>query len=163
VSGDAGAAAYPRFGGEHNIVLGGQLIIRDDDAQRDISTVTLVSEDGATELSLELTNAFVPEFREHLVSRGFRIPEGEARSVVTEVIVATAGNPAAWTAVGATIVAFLHRHRGKVHRFEVEGKTVSVEGYSARQAERLAADILGLSRARGGRRNQVGTAPEGQR
>lgn len=36
-------------------------------------------------------------------------------------------------------MAFLRRHRGKVHRFEVEGEPVSIEGYSSKEAERLAA------------------------
>jgi hypothetical protein len=63
-----------------------------------------------------------------------------------------AGNPAAWTASGAAVVAFLRRHRGKVHRVRVEDEWISIEGYSARQAERLAARVPELSRRRGERR-----------
>ncbi len=69
---------------------------------------------------------------------------------------ATAENPAAWTAVGGTVVAFLRRHRGKVHRFEVEGESVSIEGYSAGEAERLAAVL-----ARSGRKRHDDPDPGG--
>lgn len=79
---------------------------------------------------------------------GFRVPHGAARSALAEIIVATAENPAAWTAVGGTVVAFLRRHRGKVHRFEIEGESVSIEGYSSKEAERLAAELAKSGRKR---------------
>jgi hypothetical protein len=115
------------------------------------STFNLMSSDGTQELSFTLPDVLIPDFRAALSAQNFRIPEGAARSLVAEVIVATAANPAAWTAVGGMVLAFLRRHRGKVHRFEVEGRPVSIEGYSARDAERLAADLLALSRKRGDR------------
>ncbi|HEY7593702.1 MAG TPA: hypothetical protein VH969_11155 [Actinophytocola sp.] len=108
-----------------------------------------MSADGTRELSIRLTGELADEFREFLTAQAFRIPEGHARSVVAEVVVATAANPAAWTTLGGAVVAFLRRHRGKAHRFEVEGKSVSIEGYSAKEARRLANDLLGMSRSRG--------------
>lgn len=126
------------------------MIIRGDGkaTDEDITTFTLVSVDGSAELSIKLPAAFVDDFREHLTGEGFRVPRGAARSALVEIIVATAENPAAWTAVGGTVVAFLRRHRGKVHRFEVEGRSVSIEGYSAREAERLATELAKSGRKR---------------
>lgn len=135
------------------------MIIRDDGLapdEDDITTFTLVSVDGDTELSVRLPAAFVDDLREHLAARGFRVPRGAARSALVEIIVATAENPAAWTTVGGTVVAFLRRHRGKVHRFEVEGESVSIEGYSSKEAERLAARL-----AESGRKRHDGPEPEG--
>jgi len=127
------------------------LIIRADGRATDEDDIafTLVSVDASAELSIRLPGAFVDDFREHLAAAGFRVPEGAARSALAEIIVATAENPAAWTAVGGTVVAFLSRHRGKVHRFEVDGKSVSIEGYSAHEAERLATVIAESERKRG--------------
>ncbi|PSL55852.1 hypothetical protein B0I31_104143 [Saccharothrix carnea] len=127
------------------------MIIRDDGRATDeegVTTFTLVSVDGSAELSMTLPGAFVDDLREHLAAEGFRVPRGAARSALAEIIVATAENPAAWTAVGGTVVAFLRRHRGKVHRFEVEGESVSIEGYSSREAERLAARLAESRRRR---------------
>lgn len=125
------------------------MIIRDDnEANDDISTFTLVSGDGSAELSVKLPAAFAGDFVGHLAGEGFRVPQGATRSAFVEIVVATAENPAAWTAVGGTVVAFLRRHRGKVHRFEVEGRSVSIEGYSAREAERLATELAESSRKR---------------
>lgn len=128
------------------------MIVRDDAREGGdevISEFALVSADGTRELSIRLTGELADEFREFLTAQAFRIPEGHARSVVAEVVVATAANPAAWTTLGGAVVAFLRRHRGKAHRFEVEGKSVSIEGYSAKEARRLANDLLGMSRSRG--------------
>jgi hypothetical protein len=127
------------------------LIIHDDGLatdEEDITTFTLVSVDGSAELSMNLPGAFADDLREHLAAKGFHVPHGAARSALAGIIVATAENPAAWTAVGGTVVAFLRRHRGKVHRFEVEGESVSIEGYSAREAERLAAELAKSVRER---------------
>lgn len=137
------------------ILYGGPLIIGDNGREtvgEGLGTFTLVSADGAHELSLRLTGTLSAEFREHLAAQGFHVPEGDARSVVTEIVVATASNPAAWTAVGGTVVAFLTRHRGKVHRFDVEGESVTIEGYSARDARKLAEEVVARSRERGSRR-----------
>lgn len=109
---------------------------------------TLISADGSAELSIGLPATFADDFSEHLTAQGFRVPQGATRSAVVEIIVATAQNPAAWTAVGGTLVAFLRRHRGKVHRFEVEGRSVSIEGYSAKEAERLATELAKAERKR---------------
>ncbi len=125
------------------------MIIRDNhqaSGSEGTDTFTLVSVDGSRRLSIRLTDQFSDDFRDHLAAHGFRFPAGDARSVVSEVIVATASSPAAWTAVGGTVVAFLHRHRGKVIRFEAEGKSVSIEGCSAREVNRMATDLLELSR-----------------
>lgn len=127
-----------------------------------ICVFTLVSADGASELSIRLADEFSDGFREHLAARGFRVAEGGARSILSEVIVATAAHTAAWTAVGGTVIAFLHRHRGKVHRFEVEGKSITIEGYSAREAERMATTLLELSRESGSG-EAPGTPPAGRR
>ncbi|MFD0201076.1 MULTISPECIES: effector-associated constant component EACC1 [Saccharothrix] len=107
-----------------------------------------MSVDGSAELAITLPGEFVDDLREHLAAEGFRVPRGVARSALAEIIVATAENPAAWTAVGGTVVAFLRRHRGKVHRFEIEGESVSIEGYSSEEAERLAARLAKSSRER---------------
>lgn len=135
------------------------MIIRDGNS----SAFTLVSADHEFELSLQLTDELCGEFRAHLAAHGFGLPEDDARAISREVTVATAANPAAWTAAGATIVAFLHRHRGKAHRFEVEGESVSVEGYSARHVKRLAIHLAGLSRERGSRKWQPETGPDNRR
>ncbi|XVV00722.1 effector-associated constant component EACC1 [Actinosynnema sp. CA-248983] len=126
------------------------MIIRDDGATTDenLTKFTLVSVDGSAELSVALPTTFIDDFREHLTTHGFHVPPGATRSALTEVVVATAQNPAAWTAVGGTLVAFLRRHRGKVHRFEVDGRSVSIEGYSAKEAERLAAELARADRKR---------------
>ncbi|MFD9892274.1 hypothetical protein ACFWY9_23270 [Amycolatopsis sp. NPDC059027] len=113
------------------------------------SAFTLVSADGTSKLSLRMTDLLSGDFREHLTAQGFCVSDDDARSVVSEAVVAVAANPAAWTAVGGIIVTFLRRHRGKVHRFEVENKKISIEGYSARDARKLAADLLKLSRQHG--------------
>lgn len=118
------------------------MIIRDDDTgARDVGTFVLRSQDRKLSFSLEVPAELTDDLRDHLREKGFNIPEGDARGVWSEVVVATAGNPAAWTAVGGTVVAFLRRHRGKVHRFKANGRSVSIEGYSAEEAERLAADL----------------------
>lgn len=127
------------------------MIIRDGDrdtVDRDHRSFTLVSADRASELTLALPDGESDEFRAYLADRGFRFPVGSARSVVTEVIVATAANPAAWAAVGSTIVAFFRRNRGKTCRFDVEGQTFSAGGYSDREARRLAAAMSDLIRDR---------------
>jgi hypothetical protein len=127
------------------------LIIRDSDQERDgeyAGIFTLVSSESALELSVRLPHSVAGEFRAHLTTCGFRVDDdaGTVRSVWSEAIVATAGNPVAWTAVGGTLVAFLHRHRGKVHRIEVEGRSITIEGYSAGEAQQLAEHIVQLSR-----------------
>jgi hypothetical protein len=137
----------------------GSIVIKRDDG---VSVFILVSADEHLELSLQMTDMLSDEFRAHLTAQGFRVPDNDARAVVSEAIVAVATNPAAWTAAGGTIVAFLRRHRGKVHRFEIDGKPVSIEGYSARDAKRLAADLLDLSRQRGKPGRFVGTGPDKQ-
>lgn len=127
------------------------MIIRDGDrctVDGNCRSFTLVSADRGKELALRLPDGESGEFRAYLADRGFRFPEGDARSVVTEVIVATAANPAAWTAVGGTIVAFLRRNRGKACRFEVEGQTFTADGHSDREARRLAAAMTDLIRDR---------------
>lgn len=116
------------------------MIIRDGSA--DAGAFVLRSLDRRLSLSLQVPAELADGFGDHLREQGFDIPEGDARGGWSEVVVATAGNPAAWTAVGATVVAFLRRHRGKVHRFKVGGRSVSIEGYSAEDAERLAADLI---------------------
>ena len=119
------------------------MIIRDDGmGAENLGAFVLRSPDGRRRLSLQISAELADGLREYLREQGFDIPEGEARGVWYEVVVATAGNPAAWTAVGGTVVAFLRRHRGKVHRFKVDGRSVSIEGYSAEDAERLAADLI---------------------
>ncbi|MFZ4152013.1 effector-associated constant component EACC1 [Streptomyces pseudogriseolus] len=134
------------------------MIIRDGGTgPEDAGAFVLRSPDRRVSFSLRLPAELADGFREYLRERGFDIPEGDARGVLSEVVVATAGNPAAWTAVGGTVVAFLRRHRGKVHRFEVDGRSVSVEGYSAADAERLAADLV--DRARTGDRTPDRTEP----
>ncbi|TMQ92655.1 hypothetical protein ETD83_26815 [Actinomadura soli] len=135
---------------QRDAFLGEALIINENGpvaGNGELSTFTLVSADGASELSVQMASSLSDDFRDHLVARGFRVPEGSARAV-TEIVTATAGNPAAWTAVGGMVVAFLRRHRGKVHRFKVEGRSYSVEGYSAKQAERLAKAMIEMSRDR---------------
>lgn len=119
------------------------MIIRDAGAgAENVGEFVLRSPDRRLSLSLQIPAELTDGLREYLREQGFDIPEGDARGVWSEVVVATAGNPAAWTAVGGTVVAFLRRHRGKVHRFKVDGKSVSIEGYSAEDAERLAADLI---------------------
>ncbi|TDP95102.1 hypothetical protein EV186_105334 [Labedaea rhizosphaerae] len=132
------------------------MIIDGDGRDERAVSFVLASADRKHELLVRTDVAFADAFREHLTSQGFRLPDGDARSVVSEIITATAGNPAAWTAVGGVVVAFLRRHRGKVHRMEVEGKSVSIEGYSADEAEALAAQFLASSR-----RRQVGDGTSG--
>ncbi|MDT6983129.1 hypothetical protein ACFSUJ_01780 [Streptomyces lusitanus] len=134
------------------------MIIRDGGTGAgDGGAFVLRSPDRRLSFSLDLPAELADGFREYLRERGFHIPEGNARGVLSEVVVATAGNPAAWTAVGGTVVAFLRRHRGKVHRFKVDGRSVSIEGYSAADAERLAADLV--ERARTGDRTPDRTEP----
>lgn len=119
------------------------MIIRDDGVGvENAGAFVLRSADRRLSLSLRIPADLAGDFREHLCEQGFDIPEGDARGVGSELVVATAGNPAAWTAVGGAVVAFLRRHRGKVHKFEVDGRSVSIEGYSAAEAERLAADLI---------------------
>ncbi|MBB5803299.1 hypothetical protein F4560_003067 [Saccharothrix ecbatanensis] len=124
------------------------MIIEGDVHREKIVSFTLVSASQTHELLIRTDVELADELREHLAAQGFRLPEGAARSVLTEIITATAGNPAAWTAVGGVIVSFLRRHRGKVHRFEVEGNSVSIEGYSAKEAEALAESLRAMSRDR---------------
>ncbi|WP_344897096.1 effector-associated constant component EACC1 [Actinomadura meridiana] len=85
----------------------------------------------------------------HLSAHGFVVDDQaeNARSVLTETIIATASNPGAWTALGATIVAYLRRDRGKAARIRVDDSSFSIHGYSAREAERLAAELTELIRA----------------
>ena len=122
------------------------MIIRDEENQSSVVKFLLMSADETRAVPVEVPDGLADDFRDHLASAGFRLPRGATRSVLVEVVVAVAENPAAWTAVGGTVVAFLGRHRGKVHRFEVGGNPVSIEGYSARDAERLAAEIHGSGR-----------------
>jgi hypothetical protein len=119
------------------------MIIRNDaTGARDVSEFVLRSLYRRLSFSLQVPAELADDLREHLREQGFDIPEGDTRGVWSEVVVATAGNPAAWTTVGGTVVAFLGRHRGKVHRFKVNGRSVSIEGYSAEDAERLAAHLI---------------------
>lgn len=118
-------------------------MVADDDR---MSVFRLVSADGELELSLQMTKLLADEFRGYLMAQGFRVLDDNTRSVVAQEILAVAASPVAWTALGGAIVAFLNRHRGKVHRFEIEGESVSVEGYSARHARKLVSDILELRR-----------------
>src|ERR1700754_1721885 len=111
------------------------MIIHDDDSATGRGAFTLTSADGGERLAVEVPGALGEEFREHLAAHGFRVPEGTSRSWAAQAV-----GPAAWTAVGGVVVAFLRRHRGKAHRFEIEGRSVTVEGYSAKEAGRLAAD-----------------------
>ncbi|MEJ3750833.1 hypothetical protein WEI85_47375 [Actinomycetes bacterium KLBMP 9797] len=124
------------------------MIIDGDVHGEKIISFVLISAAQTHELLIRTDAEFADDFREHLATQGFRLPEGAARSVVSEIITATAGNPAAWTAVGGIIVSFLRRHGGKVHRIEVEGNSVSIEGYSAKEAEALAEQVLAMSRER---------------
>lgn len=129
------------------------MIINDDAHGEKITSFVLTSAAQTHELLIRTNAELADDFREHLATHGFHLPEGAARSVMSEIITATAGNPAAWTAVGGIIVSFLRRHRGKVHRIEVEGSSISIEGYSAKEAKALADQVLALSRerrARGG-------------
>ncbi|MFT7841673.1 hypothetical protein Q5530_36530 [Saccharothrix sp. BKS2] len=130
------------------------MIIRDEENQSGVVKFLLMSADETRAVPVEVPDGFADDFRDHLASAGFRLPRGAARSVLVEVVVAVAESPAAWTAVGGTVVAFLGRHRGKVHRFEVNGNPVSIEGYSARDAERLAAELHGSGHEPGGEPNR---------
>lgn len=131
------------------------VIIRDNGT----GAFILVSADETRELSLRVADLLAADFRQQLEEQGFHLRESDARSVIAEAAVAVATNPAAWTGMGGIIVAFLRRHRGKVHRFEIEGKTVSIVGYSAQDAKMLAAEILDLSRERSELGKTSGTGP----
>jgi len=103
------------------------------------------------------------DFRAHLTAQGFLlVADSDARSVVSEAISRGGHQSRRMDRRGRNIVAFLRRHRGKVHRFEIEGKSVSIEGYSARDAKKLAADLLDLSRPRGKPGRSVGTGTDRQ-
>src|SRR5437879_405557 len=117
------------------------MIIRESD----VGAFTLVSSNGTRELSVRVMGEFSNDFQDCLSTQGFALSDSGSRSTVPDAIVAVATNPAAWTGVGGVIVAFLRRHRGKVHRFEVEGKSVTIEGYSARETKKLAAQLLDMS------------------
>jgi len=134
------------------------MIIRDSDA----GAFTLVSAYGTRELSVRMGAELSSDFQDYLSTQGFTVSDSGSRSALPDVIVAVAANPAAWTAVGGVLVAFLRRHRGKVHRFEVEGKSVSIESYSARDAKKLAAQLLDMSRRNHNPELSRGAGPDGQ-
>lgn len=125
------------------------MIIRDGDrnvADEDRRSFILMSADRSKELALRLPDGESDGFRAYLTDRGFRIPAGDARSAVTEVIMATAANTAAWTAVGGTIIAYFRRNRGKEYKFDVERQTFTAKGYSDREARRLVKAVSDLIR-----------------
>ncbi|MFC5186028.1 hypothetical protein [Actinomadura harenae] len=115
-----------------------------------------MSADHAEHLTLRLPDAEAGELRAHLSGHGFRLPTGDARAVVTEVLVATAGSAAAWTAVGGTVVAYLRRNKGVAFRCEVEGRMFIAHGYSMREVRELSKAVLSLIRKSNGRDGEEG-------
>ncbi len=67
-----------------------------------------------------------------VVDRGVRSTGADLLSTV----VAAAGNPAAWAAIGIAVKAFLDRHKGKRIRVDEHGLAETVN-YSARDIERI--------------------------
>jgi hypothetical protein len=54
-----------------------------------------------------------------------------------EIVAATVGSEAFWTALGATVATFLTRRRGRKIHVKVGDMEIDVEGHSPREAEKI--------------------------
>jgi len=107
----------------------GELMLAWQRAERPGAVEFVVAEEHADELLALLAAGDVAAQRSPAVFRG-------SGGDLVATVVAVAGEPAAWVAIGVVVKAFFDRHKGKKIKVDEEGRA-EASNYSARDIERI--------------------------